>query len=101
MASLSSTVLPLPRQKPPLPKIPPRAKHLIHQFIDYSTLRLQFASLWIRRGLGLVQPRTLDTALLHRGLTVVLPGIESESIFTYGMCDGLADGGVPGQIRVF
>jgi pimeloyl-ACP methyl ester carboxylesterase len=74
---------------------------LLHQLRDYTDLRLQFASLWIRRGLGLVEPRTLDASLLPLGLTLVLPGIESESVFTYGMCDGLADGGVQGQIRVF
>jgi pimeloyl-ACP methyl ester carboxylesterase len=85
----------------PAAKLPRRAKHLFQQFREYTDLRLKFASLWIRRGLGLVQPRTLDPALLPLGLTLVLPGIESESVFTYGMCDGLADGGVQGQIRVF
>ena len=85
------------------PQTPPRvrAKRLWHQVRDYTLLRVKFANLWIRRGLGLVQPRTLNPALLEEGLTLVLPGIESESIFTYGMCDGLLDGGVPGQIRVF
>ncbi len=78
-----------------------RRKRLWRQLRDYTMLRIQFANLWIRRGLGLVQPRTLDPALLQHGLTFVLPGIESESVFTYGMCDGLLDGGVQGQIRVF
>ncbi len=54
-----------------------------------------------QRGLGIVQPRTLDPALLQHGLTMVLPGIESESVFSYGMCDGLQEGGVKGAIRVF
>src|SRR6185436_2066873 len=72
-----------------------------HAFLEYSQLRLKFISLFARRGLGLVQPQTLDAALLDRGLTLVLPGIESESVFTYGMCDGLQEGGVPGCIRVF
>ncbi len=53
------------------------------------------------RGLGIRQPRTLDPVLLEKGLTLVLPGIESESVFTYGMCDGLHEGGVEGAIRVF
>ncbi len=83
------------------PQMPRRARHLFHQLLEYSQLRLKFASLWIRRGLGLVQPRTLDASLLNHGLTFVLPGIESESVFTYGMCDGLLDGGVQGAIRVF
>jgi hypothetical protein len=96
-----SLTIPRQRRQLPTPKLPRRAKHLLHQLKDYTALRLQFASLWIRRGLGLVQPRTLNPALLEHGLTLVLPGIESESVFTYGMCDGLADGGVPGQIRVF
>jgi len=82
-------------------KNPRRAKYFFRQLSDFVRIRLQFSSLWVRRGLGLVQPRTLDPALLDRGLTLVLPGIESESIFTYGMCDGLANGGVQGQIRVF
>jgi len=68
---------------------------------EYTRLRLKFAEIWISRGLGLIQPRTLDAALLNDGLTLVLPGIESESIFTYGMCDGLHEGGVRGAIRVF
>jgi pimeloyl-ACP methyl ester carboxylesterase len=63
--------------------------------------RMELVSFWLRRGLGLAQPRTLDTALLQDGLTLVLPGIEAESVWTYGMCDGLCDGGVKGQIRVF
>lgn len=94
---------PLPRTAKRDPRDPRslRRKRLWRQLHDYATLRLKFANLWIRRGLGLVQPRTLDPALLHHGLTFVLPGIESESVFTYGMCDGLFDGGVPGQIRVF
>ena len=58
-------------------------------------------ALWISRGLGIVRPRTLNPALLEEGLTLVLPGVESESVFTYGMCDGLHDGGVKGAIRVF
>jgi pimeloyl-ACP methyl ester carboxylesterase len=71
------------------------------QLRDYTVLRTRFAALWVQRGLGLIQPRTLDAALLDQGMTFVLPGIESESIFTYGMCDGLQDGGVEGAIRVF
>lgn len=104
MTSISAS-LPLARpatgSPPPSPKPRLRAKRLWCQVRDYTTLRYKFANLWIRRGLGLVQPKTLDPALLHHGLTFVLPGIESESVFTYGMSDGLLDGGVPGQIRVF
>ncbi|MCL2648660.1 MAG: hypothetical protein FWD61_16925 [Phycisphaerales bacterium] len=99
-----SESLVLPRHKsrslPPF-RIPRGVRRFFRQLMDYGDLRVRFSSLWIRRGLGLVQPRTLDPALLEEGLTLVLPGIEAESIFTYGMCDGLADGGVPGQIRVF
>ncbi len=76
-------------------------RRLAGQVHDYTVLRARFASLWIRRGLGLVQPRSLDASRLDEGLTLVLPGIESESVFTYGMCDGLLDGGVRGAIRVF
>ena len=68
---------------------------------EYSRLRVRFVEIFVSRGLGIIQPRTLDPALLEKGLTLVLPGIEAESVFTYGMCDGLADGGVEGQIRVF
>ena len=95
---------PHPRRQPPHPRLPHRptpAKFLWHKLRDESSARLAFLSLWVRRGLGLVQPRTLDPALLPCGLTLVLPGIESESVFTYGMCDGLHAGGLPGAIRVF
>ena len=86
---------------PAFPKVPRRAKYLWYTLRGEATSRVAFLWLWARRGLGIVQPRTLDPALLHHGLTLVLPGIESESIFTYGMCDGLYAGGLPGAIRVF
>jgi pimeloyl-ACP methyl ester carboxylesterase len=86
---------------PALPKIPQRAKDLWWAVAHATATRMAFMSLWVRRGLGITQPRTLDPALLEAGLTLVLPGIEAESVFTYGMCDGLADGGLPGAIRVF
>jgi pimeloyl-ACP methyl ester carboxylesterase len=95
--SLSRPALP----RVPIPRVPRKAKHLLGLFSDYIFLRLKFASMWIRRGIGMTAPRTLDAGLLADGLTLVLPGIESESIFTYGMCDGLQDGGVHGAIRVF
>ncbi len=84
-----------------VPQVPKTAKHFFQKLREYSLLRLKFAELWVSRGLGLIQPRTLDAALLEKGLTLVLPGIESESVFTYGMCDGLQAGGVEGAIRVF
>jgi pimeloyl-ACP methyl ester carboxylesterase len=82
---------------PALPKVPRRAKYFWHVL----SVRGAFVALWIRRGLGLVPPRPVDPALLDRGLTLVLPGIESESVFTHGMCDGLQAGGLPGAIGVF
>ena len=77
------------------------AKTFFHGLVEASKLRVKFAELWITRGLGIRRARTLDPALLNDGLTLVLPGIESESVFTYGMCDGLHEGGVKGAIRVF
>jgi pimeloyl-ACP methyl ester carboxylesterase len=82
---------------PASPKAPRRAGYLWHAL----SVRIAFLALWIRRGLGIEPPRTLDPDLLDRGLTLVLPGIESESVFTRGMCEGLQAGGVPGAIRVF
>jgi hypothetical protein len=70
-------------------------------FLRNLQRRSELLSFWVRRGLGLVQPRALDESLLADGLTLVLPGIEAESVWTYGMCDGLHEGGVKGQIRVF
>lgn len=64
-------------------------------------LRAKFVTAWVQRGLGLVQPRAADPALLAEGVTFVCPGIESESIFTWGICDGLTMGGVPGAMRIF
>src|SRR5437764_265848 len=63
-------------------KISRKASHLWGQLKEYSELRMKFISLWVRRGLGIVQPRALNPALLEHGLTLVLPGIESESVFT-------------------
>jgi len=94
---IGSPAIPLPA----IPMVPKKARHLWHKLHDHTILRLRFISLWVRRGLGIVQPRTLDPALLPDGLTLVLPGIESESVFSYGMCDGLFEGGVKGAIRVF
>jgi pimeloyl-ACP methyl ester carboxylesterase len=84
-----------------VPQVPRKAKHFFHGLVESWQLRLRFAELWVSRGLGLRQPRTLDPALLNDGLTLLLPGIEAESVFTYGMCDGLHEGGVKGAIRVF
>jgi pimeloyl-ACP methyl ester carboxylesterase len=102
VTTLSVQNLTLGRQKSlRTPQWAPTIRRLAGEVRNYALLRTKFITLWIERGLGLVQPRTLDAALLDRGLTFVLPGIESESIFTYGMCDGLLDGGVQGAIRVF
>src|SRR6185295_5737788 len=87
--------------KPAQLNFPSRARQASMTAYEFAILRVQFFSLWVRRGLGILQPRTLDAALLRDGLTLVLPGIESESIYTYGMCDGLHEGGLPGAIRVF
>jgi hypothetical protein len=64
-------------------------------------LRGKFITAWTKRGLGLIQPRAIDPALMEHGITFVCPGIETESIFTWGICDGLTMGGVPGAMRVF
>jgi pimeloyl-ACP methyl ester carboxylesterase len=82
---------------PALPKVPRRAQYLGHVI----SVRIAFLSLWMRQGLGIAQRRTPDPGLLDRGLTLVLPGIESESVFTHGMCDGLQAGGLAGAIGVF
>ncbi len=84
-----------------LPRMPRQATNFLRGWGMWLGFRYRFMALWITRGLGIVQPRTLDPALLEEGLTLVLPGVESESVFTYGMCDGLHDGGVKGAIRVF
>ena len=85
-----------------VPQVPRKAKTLFHGLVEASKLRVKFAELWITRGLGIRRARTLDPALLNDGLTLVLPGIESESVFTYGLCAmGLHEGGVKGAIRVF
>jgi hypothetical protein len=91
----------LPRGERPRPRLPRKAKHFLQKLAEYSRLRVRFAQIFVARGLGIIQPRTLDPALLEKGLTLVLPGIEAESVFTYGMCDGLHEGGVEGAIRVF
>jgi hypothetical protein len=64
-------------------------------------LRGKFLSAWTKRGLGLTQPRAIDPKLMEHGITFVCPGIETESIFTWGICDGLTMGGVPGAMKVF
>src|SRR4051812_19610502 len=67
----------------------PKKSDFLGGIREFAVLRAQFFSLWVRRGLGLTQARSLDPTLLDQGLTLVLPGIESESVYTYGMCDGL------------
>ncbi|MGN6368749.1 MAG: hypothetical protein ACTHN5_10855 [Phycisphaerae bacterium] len=89
------------RVKVHVPKVPRKAKTFLRGLAEGWKLRVKFAELWITRGLGIRRARTLDPALLKDGLTLVLPGIESESGFSYGMCDGLHEGGVKGAIRVF
>ena len=51
--------------------------------------------------LGLAERRKFHPDAIATGLTLVLPGIESESIMTYGICDGLVDGGIAGAVKVF
>ena len=63
--------------------------------------RTRFISTFARRAMGLTQPRLFHPTAVAEGLTLVLPGIEAESIMTYGICDGLLDGGLPGAVRVF
>jgi len=63
--------------------------------------RTRFLSTWARRMLGLTEARKFNSAQVAEGMTFVLPGIESESIFTYGICDGLVSGGLRGAVRVF
>ncbi|MEI8196230.1 MAG: hypothetical protein WCI73_10005, partial [Phycisphaerae bacterium] len=58
--------------------------------------RARFMWLWWRRAVGITPPRRFSTAHLAQGLTFVLPGIEAESVCTYGMCDGLLAGKVAG-----
>ena len=71
------------------------------QMVTNVALRGQFAATWIARGVGLTKPRAADPALLADGVTFVLPGIEAESIFTWGICDGLTMGGIPGGMKIF
>ncbi len=95
MASIQSIEIGtgVPRKVLQVPRVPRRAKTFFRGLVEGGKLRVKFAELWISRGLGIRRARTLDPALLNDGLTLVLPGIESESVFTYGMCDGLHEGG--------
>ncbi len=65
------------------------------------TWRLRFINNWVSRAMGMVEPRTFSEADVAEGMTFVLPGIEAESVFTYGICDGLVNGGLRGAVRVF
>lgn len=78
-----------------------RRAHWREMLREYTMLRVRLVSNFVKRGLGITPPRGYDVAALPRGLTFVLPGIEAESIFTYGICDGLLEGGVDGAVRVF
>lgn len=84
-----------------LPALPASLRQLARRIRDNLLWRTRFLSLAARRALGIAQPRRFSAAHLAEGLTLVLPGIESESIFTYGICDSLSDGGIPGAIQVF
>lgn len=64
-------------------------------------LRARFVAAWTRRGLGITQPQAVDPKLLEEGCTFVCPGIETESVFTWGICDGLTMGGVRGGMKIF
>lgn len=63
--------------------------------------RYRFISNWTTRAMGMCEPRTFSQEEIAEGMTFVLPGIESESVFTYGICDGLLEGGLRGAVRVF
>lgn len=63
--------------------------------------RWRFISTWTQRAMGMCEPRKFCEADMAEGMTFVLPGIEAESVFTYGICDGLVNGGLRGAVRVF
>ncbi len=73
-----------------------QAGRVIHNLI----WRTRFIAVWASRMLGLTEPRKFNAAAVAAGMTFVLPGIESESVFTYGICDGLVQGGLRGGAGV-
>lgn len=77
--------------------LPEPVRLLLHT-IEWRT---RFAMQVVRRAVGLAEQRQFGVQSLSDGLTFVLPGIESESVFTYGICDGLLAGGLRSAIRVF
>lgn len=82
----------------------PRTPWLVSQYqraVNSCVWRWRFISNTATRAMGMCQPRTFCEAEVAEGMTFVLPGIESESVFTYGICDGLVNGGLRGGMRVF
>jgi len=73
----------------------------LRRAVNTMLWRWRFLSNWTRRAMGMCQPRTFCQAEVAEGMTFVLPGIESESVFTYGICDGLLNGGLRGAVKVF
>lgn len=70
------------------------------RMLNNAKWRVRFLHTWTKMAFGFEQPRRLQGDPTQ-GLTFVLPGIEAESAFTYGVCDGLIRGGVQGAVRVF
>jgi pimeloyl-ACP methyl ester carboxylesterase len=78
-----------------------RLAQLTQELASNAQWRWKFASLWVRRALGVHKIRTVSQGSLDDGLTFVLSGIEGASKFAKGMGDGLAVGGVPGVMRLY
>jgi len=75
--------------------------HLLQDLRSNAQWRVNFATLWIRRALGIHRIRTVKQGLPEDGLTVVLSGIEGPSTFVRGMSDGLVVGGVRGLMSLY
>ena len=76
-------------------------KQYLRRGVSAVEWRTRFLSGWARRVTGLMEPRKFHPEQVSQGITFVLPGIEAESVFTYGICDGLVAGGMPGAVKVF
>ncbi len=78
-----------------------RLMRLTHELGSNAHWRWKFASLWVRRALGIHKIRAVRQGKLDDGLTFVLSGIEGTSKFAKGMGDGLVVGGVPGVMQLY
>ncbi len=85
----------------PASPTPATPKYRWPRFVYSVRLHTHFYGMLLKRAVGLWRPIPVDAARLAQGVTFVLPGVEGESPYCHGMCNGLKDADIPGAVIIY